>query len=675
MKKIDLHIHTISTINDYDFEFSLSKLKEYVEKLKIDCIAITNHNLFNLRQFTEISEALDIDVLPGIEIDLEGGHLLVISENEDFELGNFSEKCKIVESLITSPNESIDFEKFKEIFLDLNKYLLIPHYDKRPRIRQETFNKLSDYISCGEVTSISKFRNCIKDPSQLVPVLFSDMRMKDDLASFSTRQTFIDLNEISLGGIRQCLNDKNKVSLTKEDGNNFFQATDTGLMLSTGLNVILGQRSTGKTFTLNKISASFENAKYIKQFSLLQHSGQKFDELNKIKLSNVYESYLSTFKKVVEDISLVDKRKNELDLEKYIDSLLKSAEESEKKDSFAKAVLFNEELYSETNLTSLKELIKSVELLINNTEYKEIINKHIEDKNLKALALELMEEYTKSSELELKKKYLNTLVKDIKTDLRVRTSTTYVEDIDFYKVVLENEKVRNFNHVTKLLQEEREIDKEEISRFKLVTKSSPFTGAGQLQKVKNRRMAFAEAFKFYSNPYKYLNELKKLDIEPTEYYKFFVDVQTTTLNKHGFPVSGGERSEFNLLNEISDSFKSDILLIDEPESSFDNIFLKDEVNELIKDISKKIPVVVVTHNNTVGASIKPDYVAYTHKEIENDEVVYKIYSGYPSDKVLKNVNEAEEISNYNIILNCLEAGNEAYSERRTKSYEILKDRE
>lgn len=675
MKKIDLHIHTISTINDYDFEFSLSKLKEYVEKLKIDCIAITNHNLFNLRQFTEISEALDINVLPGIEIDLEGGHLLVISENEDFELGNFSEKCKIVESLITSPNESIDFEKFKEIFLDLNKYLLIPHYDKKPRIRQETFNKLSDYISCGEVTSISKFRNCIKDSSQLVPVLFSDMRMKDDLASFSTRQTFIDLNEISLGGIRQCLNDKNKVSLTKEDGNNFFQATDTGLMLSTGLNVILGQRSTGKTFTLNKISASFENAKYIKQFSLLQHSGQKFDELNKIKLSNVYESYLSTFKKVVEDISLVDKRKNELDLEKYIDSLLKSAEESEKKDSFAKAVLFNEELYSETNLTSLKELIKSVELLINNIEYKEIINKHIEDKNLKALALELMEEYTKSSELELKKKYLNTLIKDIKTDLRVRTSTTYVEDIDFYKVVLENEKVRNFNHATKLLQEEREIDKEEISRFKLVTKSSPFTGAGQLQKVKNRRMAFSEAFKFYSNPYKYLNELKKLDIEPTEYYKFFVDVQTITLNKHGFPVSGGERSEFNLLNEISDSFKSDILLIDEPESSFDNIFLKDEVNELIKDISKKIPVVVVTHNNTVGASIKPDYVAYTHKEIEDEEVVYKIYSGYPSDKVLKNVNEAEEISNYNIILNCLEAGNEAYSERRTKSYEILKDRE
>ena len=46
MKKIDLHIHTISTVSDYDFDFDISKLKEYVDKLEIDCIAITNHNTF-----------------------------------------------------------------------------------------------------------------------------------------------------------------------------------------------------------------------------------------------------------------------------------------------------------------------------------------------------------------------------------------------------------------------------------------------------------------------------------------------------------------------------------------------------------------------------------------------------------------------------------------------------
>src|SRR5689334_23780657 len=35
---------------------------------------------------------------------------------------------------------------------------------------------------------------------------------------------------------------------------------------------------------------------------------------------------------------------------------------------------------------------------------------------------------------------------------------------------------------------------------------------------------------------------------------------------------------------------------------------------------------LVTHNNTVGASIKPDYVLYTSKEIEGGTSVYRIYS-------------------------------------------------
>ena len=85
MKKIDFHIHTVPSVSDSLFNFNLDKLKEYVEKLNIDCIAITNHNLFNKAQFQEICRNLSIKVFPGIEIDLEGGHLLLISENEDID--------------------------------------------------------------------------------------------------------------------------------------------------------------------------------------------------------------------------------------------------------------------------------------------------------------------------------------------------------------------------------------------------------------------------------------------------------------------------------------------------------------------------------------------------------------------------------------------------------------
>jgi len=113
-------------------------------------------------------------------------------------------------------------------------------------------------------------------------------------------------------------------------------------------------------------------------------------------------------------------------------------------------------------------------------------------------------------------------------------------------------------------------------------------------------------------------------------------------------------------------------MIDEPESSFDNIFLKNEVNELIKEISKEIPVIVVTHNNTIGASIKPDYLLYTQKEIVGDKIQYNVYFGHPMNKVLKNA-KGKEIQNIDILFNCLEAGEEAYYERKQKAYEILKD--
>jgi predicted metal-dependent phosphoesterase TrpH len=76
MKKIDLHVHTISTPSDRQFAFDLKRLKDYVNVRSLDGIAITNHNTFNLNQFEDVRNALDITVLPGIEIDLEGVQIL-----------------------------------------------------------------------------------------------------------------------------------------------------------------------------------------------------------------------------------------------------------------------------------------------------------------------------------------------------------------------------------------------------------------------------------------------------------------------------------------------------------------------------------------------------------------------------------------------------------------------
>lgn len=105
-------------------------------------------------------------------------------------------------------------------------------------------------------------------------------------------------------------------------------------------------------------------------------------------------------------------------------------------------------------------------------------------------------------------------------------------------------------------------------------------------------------------------------------------MQIDILNKELNPVSGEQRAEYNFHRKIEDSLKQDLLLIDEPESSFDNMFLNNRINTVLQDISKRIPVFVSTHNNRIGAS--------------NDS----------------------SVSNLSVQLNCLEAGERTSKTRR-----------
>ena len=165
MKKIDLHIHTVPTVSDHNFVFSIEQLKEYIEDREIDGIAITNHNHFDLNQFREIVEAVSIKVFPGIEIDLEEGHILLVADGQ--ELADFDAKCKIISEGIQAATDSVSVSDLKHCFPDLSKYLLIPHYDKKPILRDDTLKQLESFITVGEVASPKKFMYCLKKVDSL----------------------------------------------------------------------------------------------------------------------------------------------------------------------------------------------------------------------------------------------------------------------------------------------------------------------------------------------------------------------------------------------------------------------------------------------------------------------------------------------------------------------------
>ena len=88
-------------------------------------------------------------------------------------------------------------------------------------------------------------------------------------------------------------------------------------------------------------------------------------------------------------------------------------------------------------------------------------------------------------------------------------------------------------------------------------------------------------------------------------------------------------------------------------------------------MSEIMPVIVSTHNNTIGSSIKPDYILYTEKRMVDNNPIFTVYSGFPTSQKLKDINN-NEVENYNTTLDSLEAGENAYKERKL-IYETLKN--
>jgi hypothetical protein len=674
LKKIDLHIHTVTTISDAHFTFSLAKLSEYVSSAELDAIAITNHDMFDLGQFHQIVEELDCVVFPGIEINLDKGHLLVISENEN--LDEFQIKTQAVSEKIKAVGDSLTVDELVHIFGDLNNYLLIPHYAKKPAIMGDTLERIEAFISAGEVDSPKKFIRMVKSEVEITPVIFSDVRIKEGMRKFPPRQTYIDCGDLSLKSLKSSLRDRNKVALSKSEGNSLFQVFEDGQKLSTGLNIVLGARSSGKTVTLTQISDDCENTKYIRQFSLVQGDDANYEKQFNAdvarKKSIFTDEHLSPFKAVLDDVLNIDLGVNSRKVEDYLVTLLKTAEEAEKHDAFSKMALFNETKFAVGADKALSDLVGSVRQLIENIEYREVIDKHVDVESLKALACELIELlWTKAYERK-KRGLVNDVVRDVKSKLQLRTSATQVNDVDIYKVMLEHKKVSKFTQIAQLLQFEKVIFEENIQGFKVVCKQRAFGGAREIKNVSGQKVGFSDAYQEYAFPYNYLVKLKENEgLTPSEFYKYFACIEYEILNKDGFKVSGGERSEFRLLQEIKDAQNFDYLLIDEPESSFDNLFLKGEVNQMLKEISKTMPVVVVTHNSTVGASINADYIVYTSKELDEEGIVYRRYSGHPSDDELCSV-DGKKINNFQVTMNSLEAGEDAYVERRG-GYESIKN--
>lgn len=659
MKKIDLHIHTISTIFDRNFTFDIESLKKYISIAKLDCIAITNHNEFSLSNYDFIKENINIPVLPGIEVNLDNGHILVIANEIDKE--KLEKQSKKLRQYIIDENSKITYEEFIDVFDNYKDYLLIPHYLKKPFVPNKIIEQFGNEIKVGEVSSAKKWFSTLKNKEMLVPVIFSDIRIEENMKVFPGTHLYINCEEFTVGSLKNALLNRTNISLSENPIENEFQILPDGTMASMGLNVLLGKRSTGKTFTLDTIDKSFgcDSTKYIKQFSIIKDAQEsvfkKIIEEDNIKL---YDSYLKELKEIVSVALKIDIKKYDALLEEYLNSVLKYADSQDKLDIFAKCLLFSEDVFNYQSDEELKKLIFASDTILSSEKHNDLIKKYIDLDLFKKLLDEFINKYRKD-QLELKKcSICDYIITSTKNELQENSALDPIKSFDIVNYAKSKLFVDKFNKLINDLKTEKIIYKDNFYKFNILATRKSFTSVQNIRnKIKNCP-SIKEEFKHYNDPYTYIHMLKSASVLENEIYKSIIDIEYNALNDNGGSISGGERAEYLLYKQIKDGEKYDMILIDEPESSFDNIYLNENIKSLINNLSKKTTTFIVTHNHILGVLLKADKILYTRY----DDGKYKVYTGNITSKEFKCI-DGSKIPAYDVLINTMEAGIEAYNER------------
>ena len=383
--------------------------------------------------------------------------------------------------------------------------------------------------------------------------------------------------------------------------------------------------------------------------------------------------YMKPFKDVVDDIVLQPTaHSDENKIEEYLSCLLKKAEMENQKDLFSKTALYEESTFSTKDTEELENLIDATLCLIETTPFRAIVDQHVSMDSLKSLLKALVELLWKTIFENDQKGLANSIIESVKNELQLYSPIPQVPEINIYDMALREVKRKKFEEIVNAIKKPSVIFTEPKGTFTIRISKNPYQNVSDIKKRGGISTSLHDCYDLYDSPVDFLCKLKDYGVESSLLHKAFVGIDYKVMNSDGLEVSGGERSEFIFIQRIQDAQLYDILLIDEPESSFDNVFLSDQINGFIKNMASVMSVIVSTHNSTIGKSIKPNYVIYAEKKIENGERVFRLYSGYPDAKKLVTVN-GDEIDNFDVTITSLEAGEKIYKER-SGMYEELKNR-
>lgn len=680
--KIDFHIHTISNqYLDKKFEFDKRAMIAYIHNNSFEAIAITNHNKFDKLQFQEIIELLKDEcciVLPGIEISLEGGHILVIGDNTNIDIEKLDKISEFISLKEKDDQYKMSIDEFNSFIGEENDFLIIPHYLKKPKVPEEILKKIKIFV--GEVQNPKKFY-LMKKEKRFTPVLFSDIRIRktndnefDLFYSNVTGYTYLNCETRSFKSIKKALMNVDSTSLTDDFNDNLFEVMNGETKAYTGINVLLGKRSSGKTFTLDHIygQGNFHTL-YIRQFDIIKKcESVKFESFLEKDNEETIIEFLQEMNAVFDYINGFSPFEIESELFDYLKSLKDSAEQN-LEDQYSKTPLFKNNFINELD-NQADKIYKSLDVLLSaSKEYKETIFKILPKEGVEKLYRRFLKEARDT--------YLNNLLirktKDISDiigkQLESNSAKIRIKQIDFKKIFKYLYIREKFDFLINSMGKEEPVEiitRTLFNKFILTIEMVRETNKAKMKtKLKIPKEGNIDCL-LTGSPFMIFFNAKKNDQIKIgfgeERYKLFFTIKREVKTTYKSNLSGGQRAEFILLSELDNYRSYDLILIDEMESSFDNPFLNNEIIAQIKKMANDAIVFISTHNNNLGVSLNPDY--YIYHELVIDEAgrqLYKKYFGSSTSKELIS-KDGSSIELSRVLITTMEANNNAYNERKEK---------
>lgn len=691
--KIDLHIHTKSD-NKGNTGREISSSKFFVDtlvKANVGIAAITNHNILDVDQFEEIiEEAKDkkILILPGVEIDVSivdiDGNNVRRQMNIIYPLDMYENlNAKLISYQISSKNP-LPFSEVIEAFAIENSIFYLDSKNHKNSWSdfeiEKYFNFDYKFALLRDVNnSNTHFLLASKQQSSLVG---SDLMNWDNyeidysnkLIDYNIENLdFITLLNILKGNINLEVFTKsiNQKTISKLNIGNKF--TINNLPITSGVNVIFGPKSTGKTELLKGLHSSNSDSKII-YFS--ENRGDTFNNLqSKIEFSEIAKTFEKEF---TTDLNFIIgyKEENFLDFNKFYFSIRYDKENlfkinKVKTDNLVKISNSNEEVF-----------IKHANQTLKNMESVREESDRIELNNLfKKISYDFKLHYLTDNNLY----FLNSMLKTLKTGINeillsnkgIYTAPDNIGLFDLYKERKQFwntfEKIKNYeDQIT--INYEIEIPSgntyQKISVIKFpnfdATKNTDYLFSGETHK-KNSKQYFKESIvtlnskTYLSNPRNEITALNNLLTIYTELVckKSYFALKDTTNERD---LSNGEKA-FVVLSDFLKTEKNNIYL-DEPGTFLGSEMIKDflipkiiELNLLGKNIF------ITTHMSELGINTMPYNLIYRSNNMIND--IYQTYVGNFGTEVFVNLeNDSDRISFEETLLNNFEGGKINYEFRK-----------